>query len=171
MFETQYYRYLERDIDNGPSRGGGSNPGTTTTCEKELGDAVTLYYAAVGAIAGATLCVYVAYRFCLKSRLDGAPGLDAQFRFVSGLVNIAAGIVLFVLLQPRCPTLCAGYCSSDDASHHLPLPIYPVICGLMGLCIVRTGLDKLRVANLVSKSGDDNNPDDAIFDPVSTIEI
>jgi hypothetical protein len=124
-----------------------------STCLANLESAIQLYYAAVGGIFCLTFFSQAAYIFLLKARIQGAPALEAQCFLVFGSAKFIAGILLYAILQPRCPENCV--CDS------LPLPIYPVVCLIIGSIWLKRGWDKKQTAG---------STDEPIFQSIKSLE-
>ena len=121
---------------------------SSTSCGA-YGEEVQLYYITVSISAAFTILVSFAYLCCLRSRLEGAPWLHAQFFFVIGAVKLIMAIVLFTALLPKCPINCS--CQGDDPSRWV---VYPIIAAVLSVRWLLCGFCKLRQAAALSKPGD-----------------
>jgi hypothetical protein len=138
---------------------------TSAECLKELQASTMMYYYAVGASLSLSFMVAIVYRFCLKKHMDGAPGLAAQFFFVTGSVKILLALCLFTIFRAKCPDQCS--CNGDS----LPGPVYAILALLVGLLWLRRGAEKLRQARLITEEGGIGDDNEAVFKAVSLIEV
>jgi hypothetical protein len=137
---------------------------SSTECQSELQASIMMYYYAVGASLSLSLMVVLTYSLCLKKHMDGAPGLAAQFFFITGSIKIFLALCLFTIFRPTCP----DQCSCDGK---LPGPIYPITALAIGLLWLRRGVGKLRHARLITEEGGIGDDNEAVFKSVPTIEV
>lgn len=101
------------------------------------------------------------YSCGLKSRLDGAPRLAAQFFSLIGILKLVFVVAILAVVMPECPDSCI--CQSQ------PLRIYPVIALLVALKWLWRAKQFYSLSNRVSSENEDK--DGPIFDRVSTVEM
>ena len=120
----------------------------------------------VFATFGLTIFSMVVFNVFLKNHLDGAPRLAAQYFFVTGGVKVLLAILLFAVFLPRCPS----GCQCDGIQ--FPLPIYPIVCLLVGILWLSRGLAKLRIAQTVTpEGGAASDAESGIFKSAPDVEI
>lgn len=138
---------------------------SAVTCQIELDHAVTMYNVGVIASLAWTLFVVLVYALCLKNRLEGAPGLGAQFYGVTGSLKVLMALALFTILQPGCPKDCSCVTSSNSY-------VYPCFALLVGLTWWYRGWKRWQLARYVTQQSDGMGDDaEAVFDKVPTVEL
>lgn len=136
------------------------------SCQEEWQEYVDTYqYSVIASLIFTTMCVAI-FR-SLKSRLEGAPGLTAQFFFVTGSLKILVAIAILTIFVPRYPERCVQPGGNPSIAQYYA---YPVLALLVGLLWIRKGYERLRHAREVlgDPQGAEN---EAVFDKVSTVEL
>jgi len=110
--------------------------------------------------------VLILYHLCLQRRLEGAPGLDAQYWFVSGTAKLCIGLAILFFFRPNCPDECV--CMQNNFQSYL---IYPIIAIAIGILWFKKGFTKFRMAQAVTGHGDAASDNDAVFKSVPTVEL
>ncbi|GAX17741.1 hypothetical protein FisN_24Hh193 [Fistulifera solaris] len=101
------------------------------------------------------------YICCLKSRLDGAPQLAAQFFTVIGTVKFILVLTIFAVFFPQCADGCT--CGTP------PLLLYPFFASFVAVRWLFRARQLYALANRVASENEDK--DGPIFDRVSTVEL
>jgi hypothetical protein len=123
-----------------------------------------MFYLAVGLSLSLTVMARLTYWLCLQKRMDGSPGLAAQFFFVTGSMKVFLALCLFTVFRVTCPDQCT--CTGQ-----LPGPAYPIIALIVGLLWLRVGVAKFRQARLITEQGGIGDDNEAVFKSVPSVEI
>jgi hypothetical protein len=126
-------------------------PDTTEQCQKEMAALLRDYRIAIFLTFAWTIFVSVLYRCCLRSRMMGAPGLQAQYFAVIGSIQLAVVLATLVEFLPYCPIVCPD-CQLFDRELKEIAAIIPVIFGIVGLCWLRTACIRARVAQQLEQN-------------------
>ena len=142
-----------RSLDGGTPAG--------QVCQDILHFEEKIYFAAIAASLFFSTLAMVFYFCCLKSRLDGAPCLAAQYFFLIGTIKVALGAFIMFGFNSACPPgcICSGF----------PLPLYPLAAITVGCYWLYEGCQKMKRSRAVSSEGEDR--DGPIFDRVPVIEL
>lgn len=97
----------------------------------------------------------------LKSRLDGAPQLAAQFFLLIGILKLVFAVAIFAVFTPKCADGCV--CGPE------PVRIYPFVALLVAVKWLVQAKQFHALSNRVSSENEDK--DGPIFDRVSTVEM
>lgn len=98
-----------------------------------------------------TIFVSTLYCCCLRSRMMGAPGLQAQYFAVIGSIQLAVVLATLVEFLPYCPSTCQD-CQMFANALRWIAAIVPTIFGLIGLCWIRTACTRARLAQQLEQN-------------------
>jgi len=136
-------------------------------CVAELRQEINIYWLAVITSLGLTALSVCVWAVCFRSKFDGAPGLGAQYFYVTGTSKVLMGALIAGLYHPSCPANCSlEVCESQN----IPSPLYPFLATLVGLLWLKKGYE-LNAKAQALENGESQGGEDTTFQEVSTVEI
>jgi len=112
-----------------------------------------------------TLVAFFFYCCCLRSRIAGSPGLQAQYFAVIGSIQMAVALAILLVFVPRCPDRCSSNMEcQEEAIFYIP----PVIACLVAICWLRIAYNRAILSHQLRREneGVGGGGDIAIFTKV-----
>jgi hypothetical protein len=137
-------------------------------CTIQWDASVRVYTFAVSLALIWTLAAVMLYSMCgLHTRLQGSPGLAAQFFTSIGALQVIIGASILLFAIPSCPGEC------DCVYNALVYFIMPIAFMSMGLQWIRKGCEHRQTSEAITGESyvEHDAKDEAIFKPVSTVEM
>ena len=133
---------------------------TLSSCQSAWDTSLQWYiYSVMGSLMFTIFCVGIYYGL-LRSALEGAPHLRAQFYCVTGSLKMALSLLILIVFVPQCPEFCT--CINSTYVFY----VYPLVSLLVGAAAILQAMRARQHARQVI-----NNDKDAVFDRVPTVEM